>query len=44
MKKNLFLTIALAFAAFAGVNAQNWSLTLSTADGLPGEKTKIEKW
>ena len=41
MKKNLFLTIALAFAAFAGVNAQNWSLTLSTADGLPGEKTKI---
>ena len=42
MKKNLFLTLALAFATLAGVNAQDdWSATISKADGLPGEKTEI---
>ncbi|MBO7193095.1 MAG: hypothetical protein J6V47_02290 [Bacteroidaceae bacterium] len=37
MKKNLFLTLALAVASFAGVNAQGWSLSLGAGDGLPGE-------
>lgn len=37
MRKNLFLTLALAFASFAGVNAQGWSLSLGAGDGLPGE-------
>ena len=41
MKKNLFLTLALAFATLAGVNAQDWSATYSAADGLPGEEKKI---
>ena len=40
MKKNLFLTLALAFAGFAGVNAQEWSLSLGTGDGLPGENAQ----
>ena len=40
MRKNLFLTLALAFAAFAGVNAQEWSVTLGAGDGLPGENVK----
>ena len=37
MRKNLFLTLAFAFAAAAGVNAQDWSKTLTVGDGLPGE-------
>ena len=40
MRKNLFLTLALAFASFAGVNAQNWSHSLEAIDGLPGEEVK----
>ena len=40
MRKNLFLTLALAFASFAGANAQGWSLTLGAGDGLPGENVK----
>ncbi|MBQ5644686.1 MAG: hypothetical protein IIV04_03190 [Bacteroidaceae bacterium] len=40
MRKNLFLTLALAFASFAGVNAQGWSLSLGAGDGLPGENVK----
>ena len=40
MRKNLFLTLALAFAAFAGVNAQEWSVTLGAGDGLPGENVQ----
>lgn len=36
MRKNLFLTLAFALAAFAGVNAQNWSATLGGGEGLPG--------
>ena len=43
MRKNLFLTLALAFASFAGATAQDWSLTLSTADDLPGVKTVISE-
>ena len=42
MRKNLFLTLAFAFAALAGVNAQDWSRTLTTDDNLPGEKTTID--
>lgn len=41
MRKNLFLTLAFAFAAAVGVNAQNWSRTLTTDDGLPGVKTTV---
>ena len=40
MRKNLFLTLALAFASFAGVNAQGWSLSLGAGDGLPGENVQ----
>ncbi|MBO7239402.1 MAG: hypothetical protein J6V23_02850 [Bacteroidaceae bacterium] len=40
MKKNLFLTLALAVASFAGVNAQGWSLSLGAGDGLPGENVQ----
>ena len=40
MRKNLFLTLALAFASFAGVNAQGWSLTIGAGDGLPGENVQ----
>ena len=40
MKKNLFLTLALAFAGFAGANAQEWSQTLGAGDGLPGENVQ----
>ena len=40
MRKNLFLTLALAFASFAGANAQGWSLTLGAGDGLPGENVQ----
>lgn len=36
MKKNLFLTCALALFAVVGVSAQNWSRTLVT--GLPGQE------
>ena len=36
MKKNLFLTCALALFAVVGVSAQNWSRTLAT--GLPGQE------
>ena len=36
MRKNLFLTLALAFASFAGAYAQDWSVSLGTGDGLPG--------
>lgn len=42
MRKNLFLTLAFAFAAAVGVNAQDWSRTLTTDDNLPGEKTTVE--
>lgn len=37
MRKNLFLTVALVLASFAGAVAQNWSVTLGAAEGLPGE-------
>ena len=40
MRKNLFLTLALAFASFAGANAQDWSLSIGAGDGLPGENVK----
>ena len=40
MRKNLFLTLALAFASFAGAGAQEWSLTLGAGDGLPGENVQ----
>ena len=40
MRKNLFLTLALAFASFAGVNAQEWSLSLGAGDGLPGDNVQ----
>ena len=40
MRKNLFLTLALAFAGFAGANAQDWSLSLGAGDGLPGENVQ----
>lgn len=36
MKKNLFLTCALALFAVVGVSAQNWCRTLAT--GLPGQE------
>lgn len=39
MRKNLFLTLALSLAAFAGINAQDWTLTLSANEGLPGYPT-----
>lgn len=37
MRKNLFLTLALMLASFAGINAQEWSVTLDASVGLPGE-------
>ena len=40
MRKNLFLTLALVLASFAGAiaqDAQNWAVTLGGAEGLPGE-------
>ena len=40
MKRFLFLICALAFASFAGVGAQEWSLTLGAGDGLPGENVQ----
>ena len=40
MRKNLFLTLALAVASFAGANAQDWSLSLGAGDGLPGENVQ----
>ena len=40
MRKNLFLTLALAVASFAGVNAQDWSLSIGAGDGLPGENVQ----
>ena len=36
MKKNLFLTLALLLASLVGVNAQDWSMTLTADQGLPG--------
>ncbi len=36
MRKNLFLTLALAFASIATVNAQ-WLQILASGDGLPGK-------
>ena len=36
MRKNLFLTLALVLASFASAVAQNWSVTLSSSEGLPG--------
>ena len=36
MRKNLFLTLALAFASFAGAAAQDWAVTLGPQEGLPG--------
>ena len=38
--KNLLLTLALAVASFAGANAQDWSLSLGTGGGLPGENVQ----
>ena len=40
MRKNLFLTLALAFAAFAGANAQDWTVSIGAGDGLPGENVQ----
>ena len=40
MRKNLFLTLALAVASFAGANAQDWSLSLGAGDGLPGDNVQ----
>ena len=40
MRKNLFLTLALAAASFEGVNAQGWSLSLGAGDGLPGDNVQ----
>lgn len=42
MKKNLFLTLALALASFVGVNAQTWSVTLGSSEGLPGEEVTLD--
>lgn len=42
MRKNLFLTLALSLAAFVGINAQNWSVTLSGQNGLPGVEVQKE--
>ena len=36
MKKNLFLTFALLLASLVGANAQDWSMTLTADQGLPG--------
>ena len=37
MRKNLFLTLALALASFAGAAAQDyWAVTLGATEGLPG--------
>ena len=43
MKKNLFLTVALALASFVGVNAQTWSVTLGASEGLPGGKIEVDE-
>ena len=37
MRKNLFLTLALLLATFAGATAQDWSVTLDGTVGLPGD-------
>lgn len=37
MRKNLFLTLALLLATFAGATAENWSVTLDGTIGLPGD-------
>lgn len=42
MRKNLFLTLALSLAAFVGINAQDWSITLAGQNGLPGQSVKKE--
>ena len=41
MRKKLLLTIALAFVMLLGVNAQEWSMTLTCIDGLPGEMIDV---
>lgn len=43
MRKNLFLTLALLLATFAGATAQNWSVTLDGTVGLPGDTALNEK-
>ena len=42
MRKNLFLTLALILASFAGATAQNWSVTLGAAEGLPGVTATLD--
>ena len=47
MRKNLFLTLALALVSFAGVFAQEqenkcWSITLTAQEGLPGTVATID--
>lgn len=44
MRKNLFLTLALLLASFVGATAQkqNWSVTLSMDEGLPGETVELD--
>lgn len=43
MRKNLFLTLALLLATFAGATAQDWSVTLDGTVGLPGDTALNEK-
>ena len=43
MRKNLFLTLALLLATFAGATAENWSVTLDGTVGLPGDTAVNEK-
>ena len=43
MRKNLFLTLALLLATFAGATAQDWSVTLDGTLGLPGDTAVNEK-
>ena len=43
MRKNLFLTLALLLATFAGATAQDWSVTLDATLGLPGDTVLNEK-
>lgn len=42
MRKKLFLTLALVLASFACATAQNWSVTLGSAEGLPGEQVTLD--
>ena len=43
MRKNLFLTLALLLATFAGATAENWSVTMDGTIGLPGDTAVNEK-